>query len=309
MDALWTQATIYRQQLPFRQTMQFGEHRVALRESLILELALSDGRTGVGEIAPLPGFSQESLEQATQQLYSYLQGSLQQPLFPSVAFGLDCALTGPVPDVALSHDCPLLGIDASRDQRVLQDKQLQLAKFKAARQAPDQDIEQIQALLIANPKLRLRLDANRGWSWEQAVKVLGNIDVERIDYIEEPLQSSELCPMLAERCQIGIALDESLQRASYRYHYFAGLKALVIKPSLVGGWQYISSLISQANQDGVVTTFSSAYESELGLRWIQTLSQRYSPQQTPGLDTLAAFATSDPQREVIAEFSHPVTPR
>lgn len=56
----------------------------------------------MGEIAPLPEFSQETLEQAKEQTVQWLKKWVQarsanqkfslQGLYPSVAFGLSCAL-------------------------------------------------------------------------------------------------------------------------------------------------------------------------------------------------------------------------
>ncbi|CAK8741932.1 o-succinylbenzoate synthase [Sodalis praecaptivus] len=56
-------ATLYRYRLPMQPSVVLGNQRFAEREGLLV--ALDDaGRRGVGEIAPLPGFSRESLADA-----------------------------------------------------------------------------------------------------------------------------------------------------------------------------------------------------------------------------------------------------
>ncbi len=53
-------------------------------------------REGWGEISPLPGFSQETWEEARSVLLAWVNNSLagdcELPQMPSVAFGVSCAL-------------------------------------------------------------------------------------------------------------------------------------------------------------------------------------------------------------------------
>ena len=59
---------LYRYSLPLSQTLSLKGVTLRRREGLLLKLVGSDGSEGWGESAPLPGFGEESLEQATAQL-------------------------------------------------------------------------------------------------------------------------------------------------------------------------------------------------------------------------------------------------
>jgi O-succinylbenzoate synthase len=59
---------IYKYSIPFRAPLRIGTQTLTAREGLVIELTGVDGTRGYGEIAPLEGFSVETLEQAGQQI-------------------------------------------------------------------------------------------------------------------------------------------------------------------------------------------------------------------------------------------------
>ncbi|WP_432460396.1 MULTISPECIES: o-succinylbenzoate synthase [unclassified Agarivorans] len=300
----WQSAKISRYTLQLRHPINLGPQQISQRQGLYLDVCFNDGRRGRGEVAPLPGFSEETLDQAEQQLLDYLQGHSIRKFYPSVAFAIDCCVAGMPPEVPIKVAYPLLDGDFAQCQQTLDRSHATLAKLKVARNSPKSDLELITQLQQHYPQLRLRLDANQSWLWNQAIYVLENIDLNRIDYIEEPLVNSQQCAMLAKRTQVGIALDETLQDSSYRYHYFDGLRSLVLKPSLIGTWHRCTSLIDQAHADQVSCVLSSAYESEIGLQWIQNMAKDFTPEQAPGLDTLKAFSDQTIQLELIQQLQN-----
>lgn len=81
---------LYRYQLPFTQPLTFHGKVEVAREGLLVRI-----NDGWGEIAPLPGFSKESLQQAEAEALATLAalaaGDTPNPVLPSVQFGLDCA--------------------------------------------------------------------------------------------------------------------------------------------------------------------------------------------------------------------------
>ncbi|MDU4093269.1 MAG: o-succinylbenzoate synthase, partial [Pantoea sp.] len=88
-------AKLWRYAIPMESGVLLRDRRLTQREGLLVMLQQHD-RQGWGEIAPLPGFSGETLEQAQQACESWLsQWLAAQPvaesLLPSVAFGLSCA--------------------------------------------------------------------------------------------------------------------------------------------------------------------------------------------------------------------------
>ncbi len=106
---------VYRFRLPFIRPLSVGREVLPVREGFILALTDSDGRTGYGEIAPLPGFDETTPEQCLRELSSlpgilnhadlrYDRFDLTVPLFgllsvsPSgtshTLFGIESALLG-----------------------------------------------------------------------------------------------------------------------------------------------------------------------------------------------------------------------
>ena len=90
-------AKIYQYQLPMDSGVILREQRLQQRDGLVIEL--SDGtHCGKGEVAPLPEFSQETLEQAREDLLSLTQAWINDEELdldancPSVAFGFSMAL-------------------------------------------------------------------------------------------------------------------------------------------------------------------------------------------------------------------------
>ena len=64
------------------------------------------------------------------------------------------------------------------------------------------------------------------------------------------------------------------------------LSAVVIKPTLIGSIQRCVELIKQAHSLGLKAVISSSIESSLGLSQLARIAQQYTPNVTPGLDTL-----------------------
>lgn len=58
-----------------------------IREGLFIRLKSETGRVGWGEVAPLPGFSKETLEEALEDL---IEGN--DSFYPSVQWGLASAM-------------------------------------------------------------------------------------------------------------------------------------------------------------------------------------------------------------------------
>ena len=68
MEISIEKAGIYKYSIPFVSPLRIGTQTLTAREGLVIELTGADGARGYGEIAPLEGFSVETLEQAGQQI-------------------------------------------------------------------------------------------------------------------------------------------------------------------------------------------------------------------------------------------------
>lgn len=287
---------IYRYRIPLGRPLLLQGTQVNARHGLILRLTQGTSER-FGEIAPLPGFSRESLRDAEMDLCraasQWRAGEQPSPRFPSTQFGVDCtrlASPGSLPS------CPYIPLLSGSPEAVL--SQLgeldtvsppRLIKLKVARLELNVEIDLVWQILRDYPHLRLRLDANRGWGWRQALQFATAVPTRAIDYIEEPLGNPDLLPEWFAHGGLPYALDETLQRPDYRFQMQPGLKALVIKPMLIGGWHRIVKLLKAARDAGIIAVISSSYESSLGLRHLAILARRWTPTQPPGLDTHSAL--------------------
>lgn len=308
-------AQLYRYQIPVETGIILRHRRLKQREGLIVKLT-EENQVGWGEIAPLPEFSQEDLSLAQQQTEQWLakwlagQQDNLDSYVPSVAFGLSCALAelnGELTEQGNYRAAVLCYGDPDELYAELNalegDK---IGKMKVGLYEANRDGLIANMLLEALPDLQLRLDANRGWTLEKAVKFaekIANENKSRIQFIEEPCKTPELSRQFAQVSGIAIAWDETVREPNFVVKNEPNVTAIVIKPTLVGSLQKCIRLIEQAHQQGLSAVISSSIESSLGLTQLARLAQQYTPETTPGLDTLDLM-----QYQLIRPWKHSILP-
>jgi O-succinylbenzoate synthase len=162
-------------------------------------------------------------------------------------------------------------------------------KIKIGQHSAEDEMRFIYQVLALYPQLKLRLDANRAFSLQQAIDFLICLPKDAIDFIEEPCQDPKDNPKMHQTLGIAYALDETLNDGSYRFKAMQGLKALILKPMLLGSLEDLQALITEANQHGVRCLISSSLESDLGLNDLAHIAAWLTPDESPGLDTLSSF--------------------
>ncbi len=223
-----------------------------------------------GEIAPLPGRNRETLAQAYDQLLlamHCLSHNLSLPsLLPSVAFGIHSALQ----PACRPRTIPLSALLTGSPREILQQAEeasrrgFTSAKVKVSH-LPHHEIRPLLQELSAH--FSLRIDANRAFSYAQACALF---DVP-CEYIEEPTYEIDSLAHFPHP----LALDES----ALELNDFPPMKAIVIKPSTIGGYQECLELVQRA---GAKVVLSSACESGVGIVSIAQLPWIIEPL---GLDT------------------------
>ena len=314
-------ADIFSYRLPLRQPLTLKQFTLHERQGLILRLRCAE-RYGYGEIAPLPGFSRESLAQAEAQLMTFCravnsgQFQLDRELapaasLPSVAFGIESALWWMQQDSWVAAPPMAPWLNGTRADILHRLKNWQVAwpgefKLKTGRSTLESDCVTLEKVLQIVPEsVRIRLDANQQWSFAEAVKLGTVIDVTRVAYVEEPTDHSTEFPQLFRQTGLHFALDESVQQADYQFDPVPGLAAIVIKPTLVGGLARCQQLVMAAKTAGIRAVFSSSYESSIGLHILEQLSAQWTPGELAGLDTASAFV--DPLIDEAIVANHPIT--
>ena len=147
------------------------------------------------------------------------------------------------------------------------------AKVKVAEagQTLADDLARVEAVRDAvGSNGHLRVDANGGWSVdeaERAVRALARFDLE---YVEQPCASveelAELRVRLARaRLDVRIAADESIRRAAdpYRVRDLAAADVAVLKVQPLGG---VRACLEVAERIGLPVVVSSALETSIGIR-------------------------------------------
>ncbi len=325
-------ADILRYRLSLKHPLLLKQFNLNEREGLILRLN-SGGRFGYGEIAPLPGFSRESLCEAEKQLQAFcravndgyfepflidapdsrvlLKEVLESLSMPSVLFGIESALWWLRQDGWLSPPVTAPLLQGDTGQILLRLEQWQgnwpkEFKLKIGRDSIEEDCVRINNVLEALPdSISIKLDANQQWTLDQAFRVARSIDVNRIAFVEEPTASVVEFSELYEKTGLHFALDETVQQPGYRLQPMHGLAAIVIKPTLVGGLCRCQQLVTAARAQNIRVIFSSSYESSIGLHILEQLSAQWTPEELPGLDTSSAFIDRLVCEDIIA--GHPVS--
>ena len=112
----------------------------------------------------------------------------------------------------------------------------------------------------------IRVDANGGWSLEQAVARIPVLEraAGGLEYVEQPVASVEDLALVRRRVQVPIAADESIRRAAdpYRVRDLEAADIAVLKAQPLGG---VRACLRIAEDIGLPVVVSSAIESSIGI--------------------------------------------
>lgn len=143
------------------------------------------------------------------------------------------------------------------------------AKVKVAEpgQRLADDIARVEAVADAlGTEGRVRVDANGGWSVDEAVSAVRALDraAGGLEYVEQPCGSVEELADVRRRVDVPVAADESIRRAGdplcVRRLRAADVAVLKVQP--LGG---VRACLRVAEQIGLPVVVSSALESSIGL--------------------------------------------
>ena len=313
---------LFRYRLPLVAPLPLAGGVIHERTGVLVRVDSDSGVSGWGDVAPLPGFSRESVEEAVAELMartermrgarfdphgdgleSWLEHESAGVASPSVRFGLETALASLSrrmgDETAAVLACfdgvvPVNGLLAgSREQvladaRRLRDGGCRAVKLKVGSRPVAEDVDLTSAVRsVIGDGLELRLDANRSWSLEQAVAFGREVDAAGIEYLEEPLRDPGHLRELFEATGIPVALDESL--LELRPDDLDGrpeVGAVVLKPTLLGGIARAREWVAKALALNVRPVVSSCFESGVGLLALAEFAWASTGDAVPaGLDT------------------------
>lgn len=301
---------LYTYHIPFRSAFGSAGNVITHRQGIILVYQDQDsGIEAYGEVAPLPGFSEESFEEVKEVLLlnkDHLEeaiedGNGEQTLrlldqihqFPSLSFGIDTLLY----DLAAKRSKKSLvqylfpGYHSSvkaNGTLPLSDKSTILSKadaliaegFTTLKIKVGQDFNNELSILTSlrekYPDIKIRLDANQAWTVDEAIQNLDALEELDIEYCEQPVDKENIAGLkkVTEASPIKIAADESARNkngiSELSEQHAADL--VIFKPMLMGTFNDIFVTKELADTHSIETVFTTSLETAVGRAAIAAIS-------------------------------------
>jgi O-succinylbenzoate synthase len=255
---------------------------ITLREG-----ALLSGPAGWGEFSPFA-------EYGPRESARWLACALEAAVY---------GWPGPARDsVPVNVTVPAVG--AEQAYKIVAESGCRTAKVKVAEpgQAAADDIDRVAAVRDAiGPDGRVRVDANGGWTVEQAERQLSDLSRFGLEYAEQPCATLTELAELRRRIDVPLAADESIRRAEdpLKVRAAGAADIVVLKAQPLGG---VRAALEIAEQCGLPVVVSSAVDTSVGLAAGVALAAALP--ELPyacGLATMSLLAgdvTADPLAEI-----------
>lgn len=297
--------TITPRVLHFKQPAGTSRGVYTERRVWLIELD-EDGRHGTGECAPLPDLSCDAMPEAEYMaklrqfcdIYEQTGVIDRQAMhnYPSMLMGIETAVLAKDNGNAL-FDTPfsrgeegitingLVWMGTLNEMLERIEKKLQAGfrciKLKVGAIDFDSELEMVKRIRsrFSLHDVELRLDANGGFSPDEALYKLELLSQYAIHSIEQPIKQRNWGEM-AELCRespLPIALDEELigvntAEAKRQLLNIIKPRYIVLKPSLHGGMNGTREWVSIAKDMNVGSWITSALESNIGLNAVANLA-------------------------------------
>lgn len=298
---------------------------LSTKETFFLEIFDGD-KKGIGECAVFRGLSFDDVPDYEEKLNwlceninkntEVLKQELQQ--FPSIWFGFEQAILNLKNDKNLYFSSDFtegkssikingliwMGNSAFMQTQIEEklEKGFDCIKLKIGVDW-NSEKEILKKLRQKFPKeqLELRVDANGGFSFEEAKTVLQELSDLEIHSIEQPIKAGNIFEMskLCAETPTPIALDEELigvLNFEDKKQLLEKIKPqfIILKPALVGGFSGCDEWISLAEKLGIGWWITSALESNIGLNAIAQYTFTKNNKMPQGLGTGALFSNNFP---------------
>ena len=307
-----------------------GTSRGVLHQKDVFYLLLKDSenpsKKGIGEIAPIPGLSIDSisgLEKKVEILVQKINAGKEIPEtefegFPAVKFAYETALKGIGSDSSIllypsdftigKKGIPINGlIWMGTKEFMLQQVKEKLAagftclKLKIGAIDFESELEILNSIreLYSADKLEIRVDANGAFTPENARRKLEKLATFDLHSIEQPIQPGQTMEMqkLCAETPLPIALDEELIGVTNRSEKVKLLEQIqpqyiILKPTLLGGIKACEEWISFTKERDIGWWVTSALESNIGLNAIAQWTATLGTENFQGLGTGGLFTNN-----------------
>ena len=306
--------------LNFKQASGTSRGILNTKETFFLEI-FEDEKKGIGECGLFRGLSYDDVPEYEEKLQwlckninentEILKEELQH--FPSIWIGYEQAILNlkhgnnwyfPSEFTAGKASIKINGLiwmgDVNFMQKQIEEKLsdgFDCIKLKIGIDwAPEKKILQKLRAKFPQEQLELRVDANGGFTFEEAKIVLQELADLKIHSIEQPIKAGNFEKMakLCAHAPTPIALDEELIGVTEFNDKKKLLEAIkpqyiILKPSLVGGFSGSDEWISIAEDLGIDWWITSALESNIGLNAIAQYTFTKDTKKPQGLGTGGLF--------------------
>lgn len=305
-----------------------GTSRGVLRQKDVFYLLLKDSgnpsKSGIGEIAPIPGLSPDAVPELEEKIKILVQkinneeeiGKSEFTGFPAVSFAYETALIGlnaaspillyPSEFTSGEKGIPINGLIwmGSKEfmlQQVVEKLTAGFSCLKLKIGAIDfeSELDILRSIRDRYPaqQLEIRVDANGAFSPENALSIVAELATFNLHSIEQPIKAGQISAMkkLCAQTPLPIALDEELIGIENRLdkeHLLDGIQPqfIILKPTLLGGIKAAEEWIEIAEQRGIGWWVTSALESNIGLNAIAQWTATLGSSNFQGLGTGALFS-------------------
>jgi L-alanine-DL-glutamate epimerase-like enolase superfamily enzyme len=131
----------------------------------------------------------------------------------------------------------------------------------------DDDLARVAAIRSARPGARLRVDANAGWSPQEAVRQVEALVPYGLEMIEQPVAQDDIAGLgyVQAHSDVPVVADESVQTlADVERLAAAGVQGINLKLMKVGGLAPCLRMLQRARQLGLRVMLGCMVETSLG---------------------------------------------
>ncbi|MFC7455595.1 dipeptide epimerase [Brachybacterium sp. GCM10030267] len=294
----------HRHRAPLRRPFVTAARRTEAVEYVVAEVELAGGIVGQGSAAETVAVTGESADSIAEALSGPLRQALEgargtvAELSARIAGALEGGTSARAAcDVAL-HDAwaraagsPLVELLGGRaDDGLMNDMTVSLEEpevmAERARAAVaggeeilkiklghdiDEDRRRLAAVIAAAPSARLRLDANQGWSPEQAIDIITGFEIDAlpIDLVEQPVAAANVEGMarVAAAVELPIMADESVWSVedAHRLVEAGAADLLNIKLAKTGGIPQALAIADVAQAAGIECMIGAMMEPRISI--------------------------------------------
>lgn len=261
--------------LPFMKPLVTAAGTFSHREGWIVRVR--DGeRVGYGDCSPWPGFG-STLSRVRSHMGEL--SDLEVSELPEVRSAVACAvadLEAQKAGVALAKWLSPAARDSAATHALVSDATTAKAavqagytalKVKVASEPVTVDCRRVRAIREAvGGEVRLRVDANGGWTVSAACDALTAMRDLQLDLVEQPVSGLEAMARVRETTGARIAADESVTCAESLAEVvkLAAADVVVLKPAFLGGVRATLDLANEARSAGLHVMVTHALESAIG---------------------------------------------